>query len=119
MDSCLLKLIQQDMLQLAKDMPVDKYFNPIEELERIKWYLWHGNVFRALKVLESLGFSIDPENKDSKEYKLNQLLEEFYTYIGNNQTLIPNYGDRYGEIISSAFVESTVNERLVATLFFL
>ena len=34
------------------------------------------------------------------------------TYIENNQNMIPNYGERYryGEAISTAFVESTVNE---------
>ncbi len=32
--------------------------------------------------------------------------------LENNQHIIPNYGDRYryGETISSSFVESTVNE---------
>jgi len=39
-------------------------------------------------------------------------LEEFEVYIINNDRLIPNYGDRwrYGETISTAFVESTVNQ---------
>ena len=39
-------------------------------------------------------------------------LEELNTYIENNSHLIPNYGEkyRYGETISSSFVESTVNE---------
>lgn len=35
-----------------------------------------------------------------------------HTYIDNNAPFIPNYGERYrhGECISTAFVESTVNE---------
>lgn len=35
-----------------------------------------------------------------------------YTYIRNNQRMIPNYGEmrRYGEPVSTAFVESTINE---------
>ncbi|EUD06299.1 hypothetical protein HMPREF1564_3783 [Providencia alcalifaciens R90-1475] len=39
-------------------------------------------------------------------------LGEMITYIDNNQAMIPNYGVqyRYGEPISTAFVESTVNE---------
>jgi len=39
-------------------------------------------------------------------------LSEMVTYIENNRHLIPNYGEkfRYGETISTAFVESTVNE---------
>ena len=36
---------------------------------------------------------------------------EFAGYIRNNHAIIPNYGERrrYGEPISTAFVESTVN----------
>jgi hypothetical protein len=43
--------------------------------------------------------------------KLLKALEEFHTCIHNNRELIPNYGERHrhGEIIASAFVESTVN----------
>ncbi|CAM3915316.1 hypothetical protein Xentx_02858 [Xenorhabdus thuongxuanensis] len=39
-------------------------------------------------------------------------LDEMYTYIENNSMMIPNYGEmyRYGEPISSSFVESTINE---------
>jgi hypothetical protein len=37
---------------------------------------------------------------------------EFGGYIRANASCIPNYGERYhhGEVISSAFVESTVNQ---------
>ncbi len=39
-------------------------------------------------------------------------LSELDTYIENNRRLIPNYGEkwRYGEAISTGFVESTINE---------
>ena len=39
-------------------------------------------------------------------------LDDLNTYIENNYHLIPNYGEkwRYGEAISRAFVESTINE---------
>jgi hypothetical protein len=41
-------------------------------------------------------------------------LQEFQTYIENNQQWIPNYGElwRAGETISTAFVESAVNQVL-------
>ena len=44
--------------------------------------------------------------------KLLQTVREFNGYIRVNEQYIVNYGDRYrnGEIISTAFVESTVNE---------
>ena len=51
------------------------------------------------------------ENKDSIARKLLRAVGEFHTYIANNQTFIPNYGERYrqGDIISTGFVESAVN----------
>ena len=44
--------------------------------------------------------------------KLCKALSEFRTYIAANRAFIPNYRDRYryGEIISTAFVESAVNQ---------
>ena len=58
-----------------------------------------------------LDAAIDEENKDSVTRKLLRAVEEFHTYIANNQTFIPNYGERYrqGDRISSGFVESAVN----------
>jgi len=37
--------------------------------------------------------------------------DEFNTYIVNNSGMIPNYAERrrYGQRVSTAFVESTVN----------
>jgi hypothetical protein len=39
-------------------------------------------------------------------------LEQFLTYIRNNSKYIPNFGERYrnGEAVSTAFVESTINQ---------
>jgi hypothetical protein len=44
--------------------------------------------------------------------KLGQGIGEFDTYIRNNQEFIPSFGERYrqGETISTAFVESTINQ---------
>ncbi|WP_439153566.1 ISKra4 family transposase [Xenorhabdus littoralis] len=84
-------------------------------LEKTKWYLWHGNVDEALDQLDSCLYTCDNE-KDNQVYKhskkMVRYLDEMMTYIGNNQAMIPNYGERhrYGEPISTAFVESTVNE---------
>ncbi|CAI1148361.1 Uncharacterised protein [Serratia liquefaciens] len=43
---------------------------------------------------------------------LQKHLDEMFTYIRNNQMMIPNYGEMrwYGEPVSTAFVESTINE---------
>lgn len=88
--------------------------NELEKhLESTKWYLWHGNVKKALDHIEECYFiSIDEEIKYRNKKKLIKHLEEFQTYIENNCHLITNYGEkwRYGETISTAFVESTINE---------
>jgi hypothetical protein len=83
------------------------------QLERIKWYLWHGNVFRALQIGEGLEDDLELlEGKDVSIQKMFQAVREFNGYIAANESYVVNYGDRYrnGEIISTAFVESTVNE---------
>jgi hypothetical protein len=84
-----------------------------KQLESTKWYLWHGNVDNALDQLEDSYLMCDDEHiqyKNQKKYLKH--LDEMITYIRNNRHLIPNYGEkwRYGETISTAFVESTVNE---------
>ena len=85
-----------------------------KEIERLKWFLWHGNVFQAQEILESLIFDLDEfsENKEHKKYKLCRTVNEFDKYIELNSHFIPNYGERYrnGESISSSIAESTVNE---------
>jgi hypothetical protein len=44
--------------------------------------------------------------------KLAAGMTEFEIYIRNNREFIPNFGERYrqGERISTAFVESTINQ---------
>jgi hypothetical protein len=83
----------------------------MKELERIKWFLWNGNVFQALKSAEGLSFELEA-SPSLKGRKLLKTLGEFETHIRNNRGLIPNYGERrpHGEAISTAFVESTVNQ---------
>ena len=82
-----------------------------EELERVKWFLWHSNVYKALQVLEWLELDIDAQASPEAR-KLARTLHEFEQYIRTNQSSIPNYGDRYRneEAISSAVAESTVNQ---------
>ena len=85
----------------------------LEELERLKWFLWHGNVFRALQVVDDLRIDLDTTEQPSiEQHKLLKIVTEFGGYIRANGAWIPNYGERYrsGEAISSAFVESAVNQ---------
>jgi hypothetical protein len=85
----------------------------LRELERIKWFLWHGNVFRALQELRLVENDLESaawESNDPTAQKLCKAVQEFSTYIERNGRFIPNYGERYrnGERVSTGFVESTV-----------
>jgi len=85
----------------------------LRTLNSVKWSLWHGNVQQALDRLDDCyGLCDDTELRYDKRRKLLQHLSDMITYIDNNSQLIPNYGEmyRYGETITTAFVESTVNE---------
>jgi hypothetical protein len=84
-----------------------------DKLERLKWSLWHGNLYKALYKIDDIASLI--YNFEETYPKFKQLLKavaEFRTYIRNNRHLIPNYGERYrnGEAIATGFVESTVNQ---------
>jgi hypothetical protein len=48
------------MVQMAKGLPTAPPFQHLaEDLERVKWYLWHGNVFQALQVLEHIEMDLE------------------------------------------------------------
>jgi hypothetical protein len=55
---------------------------------------------------------LDTEEPTEKKATLLKKLEELEIYIRNNAGFIRNYGERrrYGETISTAFVESAVNQ---------
>jgi hypothetical protein len=79
-----------------------------KDLESLKWYLWHGNVFQALQTLDGLPMDVESaafETKDETARKLLKQIEELHTYVERNPAFIPNYGerDRHGERIASGF----------------
>jgi hypothetical protein len=102
------------MKQMAKGLPIDtsKAEVTTEELQLLKWNLWHGNVSRALERIEELQLDLETADESENRTKLRRALREFETYIENNRAFIPNFGERYRnqERISTAFVESTVNQ---------
>jgi hypothetical protein len=84
-----------------------------DQIERLKWSLWHGQVDKALGKIDDMETSIAPFHETYARFAhLVKALSELRTYIVNNQHVIPNYGERYhhGEAIATGFVESTVNE---------
>ena len=86
--------------------------NAERELKRIKGYLWNGNHRAALVCTGGL---IDDLEDLATTYPgikaLRKGVDEFHTYVTCNAHTIANYAERhrYGERVSTAFVESTVN----------
>ena len=109
-----LTVLQQQTKSLRSEVGWEAVADGISrQIESIKHLLWHGNVCEALErqaaLLTRLEFFRD---RSVAAERLTAGLTEFDTYIRNNQEFIPNFGERYrqGEAISTAFVESTINQ---------
>jgi hypothetical protein len=84
-----------------------------KRLESVKHLLWHGNTEEALERLGDLLVELSfIHARSNAAKKVADGLSEFETYICNNREFIPNFGERrrQGETISTAFVESTINQ---------
>jgi hypothetical protein len=116
------------MQQMAKGLPSHgkAMIAIIVMLERVRRFLWHGNVRRALELVSDVeedvlditepDASCEPRDQQAEvppqARKLLRHVREFGAYIADNAAMIPNYAERhrYGEMVSTAFVESTVNQ---------
>jgi hypothetical protein len=78
----------------------------------VKWFLWHGNVFRAGQTVDDLTADVADADASVESGELANAVREFGGYLAANACAIPNYGERRlaGEIISTSFVESAVNQ---------
>src|ERR1035437_709861 len=86
--------------QIAKGLPekcgdADNQFElrspTLKNLESIKWYLWHGNVFRALDELQGLEMDMEAatfETKNEAARKLLKSVEELHSYVVPRQNSI-------------------------------
>ncbi len=75
-------------------------------------FLWNGNLHDSQLAIEDLVIDLDEiETGYASIQALRKTAIEFETYIANNKDMIPNYAERrrYGERVSTGFVESTVN----------
>ena len=84
-----------------------------EKIARLKWSLWHGNLYKALYKIDDIESLLYNFEETYPKFKpLLKAVEAVHTYIVNNAPLMPNYGERYrnGEAIATGFVESTVNQ---------
>jgi hypothetical protein len=86
----------------------------LDQLDRVKWRFWHGQVERGLMGLVHLRqwaqakcFAHMPTME-----KLGKALFDIIRYLETNADSLPNYGQRHREKrrISTGFAESAVNE---------
>ena len=62
----------------------------ISTLTSLKWNLWHGNVRRALEIVDDLAYNIASlSNRTGTAIKLARMLREFVGYIDANRAFIP------------------------------
>ena len=107
-----LTVLQQQTKALQAERP-DAGVAASKPIESVKHLLWHGNVDEALDRIDSLFMDLDVISRLSAPAdKLAAGVADLRTYIRNNRGSIPNYGERYrqGETISTAYVESTINQ---------
>lgn len=107
-----LTVLQQQTKGLQQELPATGA-DVAKQLESIKHLLWHGNTPEALERLTSLSIDLSLFREHSAPAaKVANGMADFETYIRNNSEFIPNFGDRWrkGERISTAFVESTINQ---------
>jgi hypothetical protein len=84
-----------------------------KRLESVKHLPWHGNTDEALERLDDVLLDLSlVQARSFAARKVADGLSAFETYINNNREFIPNFGERrqQGETISTAFVESTINQ---------
>jgi len=75
-------VLRQQLKELITAAPDHDLEQLDDELERVKWYLWHANVFRALQVIEHVGWELEDLDEEVRAgRKLARRVAEFYTYI--------------------------------------
>jgi hypothetical protein len=72
---------QQELVEERENEESEFSATAIKELERVKWFLWHGNVVRALESVEALEDLVAAREQTEDSHKLEKALEEFHTYI--------------------------------------
>ncbi|MEJ7801424.1 MAG: ISKra4 family transposase, partial [Ilumatobacter sp.] len=81
------------------------------DIGRAKWFLWHGNHYRALQVLDDATETLHYCDDTTARTKSLKMIVELFGYLERNQHRIPSYAERHraGEPISSAPAEGAVN----------
>ncbi len=72
-------VLRQQLKELIATAPDHDLATLDDELERVKWYLWHGNVFRALQVVEHVQWQLeDLDEEVPASGKLAKSVAEFH-----------------------------------------
>jgi hypothetical protein len=80
---------------------------------RAKWALWNGQADKTLCHLEAVrGWTVSERERTPEIRTLERHASDLLRYLRANQDSLPNYGERHGEgePISTAWVESSINE---------
>ena len=106
-------VLQQQIKSLQGEAkPCPEAAGLAKRIDSVKNLLWHGNVAEALDRLDEILLELEFIGASPAAAKLAVGLSEFEIYLRNHRDFIPNFGERYrqGETISTAFVESTINQ---------
>jgi len=100
--------------EAINQFPTD-YLDPLcKHLESLKWRLWHGYVGGAFNRISAILFTLSLPSIAGKKVavRIRRLIKELLRYLKDNQDSLANYGRRYrsGQRISTAFMESAVNQ---------
>lgn len=81
---------------------IDEEFK--ESLDKVKWFLWHGEPEKAMQRLNEIKGKIGNE-------KINDEIQELADYIQRNKKYLVNYQERYISHLpyTSTYAESSVN----------
>ena len=59
------------------------------QLERLKWFCWHGNVFRALQTVDDIIFDLDIAEPAPEQARLLKAVREFDSYLARQRRADP------------------------------
>lgn len=80
----------------------------------MKWRLWHGRIGGVINRIKAILFTLRLPTISCKRpaIRMRRRIKELLRYLQNNQDSMAIYGRRYrsGQRISTAFVESAVNQ---------
>lgn len=109
----------QHVIQVARGLSQDQIQTLAKlwvtgRVDRVKWCLWNGKSVKGLHYLRSVQDWLTPGRQQGAPglMRLSTALRDLLQYLNANRDSLPDYGKRYraDQPISTAWVESTVNE---------